>query len=91
MFKQFLSPYQKEKIFNDILSTILVAAFLTIIIALCAVGMAPKHSPLSQKEISHIEKQLTKKYADDCVLEPSASGWSCKEIKTGKVFKVSAK
>lgn len=35
-----------------------------------------------------INRQLNLKHADDCVLESTSYGFSCREIRTGRLFKI---
>ncbi|MEN6375494.1 MAG: hypothetical protein ABFD75_12070 [Smithella sp.] len=72
---------------------IMIAGVTTCLIGLTAISVVPtpERQQLSQADVNHIERQLLKKCADDCVLEQTKSGWKCKEIKTGKVFKIARK
>lgn len=81
---------------KHIFHAIIISAITTLLIGLIAVTVAhiPTKVPnssaqkFSNAEISHIEKQLIQKCADDCILEPVESGYKCREIKTGKVYKI---
>lgn len=43
---------------------------------------------MTEQEVSHVMKSLSKRSAADCVLTRNETGFQCKEMATGKVFKV---
>ena len=40
------------------------------------------------KELKQVSRELQRRAADDCIMERTEYGYQCKEIKSGKVFKV---
>lgn len=73
---------------------IIISVITTTLIGLIAISIVPVPTPihlskeLSESEIKSINHQLLKMCADDCILEPTNYGYKCKEIKTGKVYRI---
>ena len=51
----------------------------------------PNKLHMTDQEVSHVMKSLSKRSAADCVLTRTKTGFQCKEMATGKVFKVNGK
>ena len=94
---KLFAPYRRGNILEQIATSILCVTALFFIVVFGAVSLSSfLHNPapirISQSSALYIEKELTRRCADDCILTPmSSGGWKCKEIKSGKVFKVAAK
>jgi hypothetical protein len=43
---------------------------------------------MTEQEVSHVMRNLERRSAADCVLTRTDEGFQCKEMATGKVFKV---
>jgi len=94
---KLFAPYHRNNLLEQIVTTILCATILFFVIIFGVVSLDSfLHNPapirISQSSALYIEKELTRRCADDCILTPmSSGGWKCKEIKSGKVFKVVAR
>ena len=95
--RELFTQYTKIKIGEQIATTFLCVSALFFIVIFGAVsinqffyGKAQYISRLEQSETEYVERELSRRAADDCVLTPTSYGWRCEEVKTGKVFKVNA-
>lgn len=50
--------------------------------------LSPSNQKVVEKSLNSTNVHGQKKSVGDCVLEPTNYGWSCTEMKSGKVFKV---
>lgn len=86
------NTFNKQKIGEKIATGILCISalfFFVVFGAISIIGVCHKHhrvDNLSAAEISAIEKNLVDRYADDCTIKRTSKGFSCSEVKTGKVF-----
>jgi hypothetical protein len=82
-------------IFTVFVSLFFFALFGILVLSLLFTSTNAKPYRLSSNNQKVIEKSLNssnvhgqKKRVSDCVLEPTDYGWSCREIKSKKVFKI---
>ena len=71
---------------------LIYAVFIAVIIFICFHFMTRQDFSTSLRltadEQNYIFKELKRRNAGDCVLTPTDYGWKCREMATGKVFKV---
>ena len=72
---------------------ILYTVFVLVVIAISLLGVMRTESSgnrlnMTEQEISHVMKNLERRSAADCVLTRTDYGFVCKEMATGKIFKV---
>ena len=73
---------------------ILYTAFVTAVLFFVFLGVirgetqVPNRLNMSKAEVSHVMTDLKKRSAADCILTRTETGFQCKEMATGKVFKV---
>ena len=75
---------------------ILCTVFIIIVCAFAIFGVMRTESSgsrlhMTPDEVSHVMTDLKKRSAADCVLTRTDYGFVCKEMATGKVFKVKGK
>lgn len=72
---------------------ILYTVFVLVVIAISLFGVMRTESSgnrldMTEQEISHVMKNLERRSAADCVLTRTETGFQCKEMATGKIYKV---
>jgi len=72
---------------------ILYAIFITAICAFALLGVMKTDATgnklhMTDKEVSHVMKNLERRSAADCVLTRVEGGFICKELGSNKVFRV---
>ena len=75
---------------------LLYTVFILVVIAISLPGVMRTESSgnrlnMTEQEISHVMKSLSKRSASDCVLTRTETGFQCKEMATGKVYRVNGK
>jgi hypothetical protein len=75
---------------------ILYTVFILVVAAFAIFGVMRTESSgsrlhMTPDEVSYVMKNLEKRSAADCVLTRTDYGFVCKEMATGKVFKVKGK
>ena len=75
---------------------ILYTVFIIIVCAFALFGVMRTEATgnrlqMTDQEVTHVMKNLEKRSAGDCVLTRTDYGFVCKEMATGKVFKVKGK
>ena len=75
---------------------ILYTVFILVVAAFAIFGVMRTESSgsrlhMTPDEVSYVMKNLEKRSAADCVLTRTDYGFVCKEMATGKVFKVRVK
>ena len=73
---------------------ILYTVFICAVLIISMVGVmrgetqVPNKLHMTEQEVSHVMKSLSKRSAADCVLTRNEIGFQCKEMATGKVYRV---
>ena len=72
---------------------ILYTVFVLVVIAISLFGVMRTESSgnrldMTDQEISHVMRNLEKRSAADCILTRTETGFQCKEMATGKVYRV---
>jgi len=49
---------------------------------------ARQANSITQAEVDYLNKELNRRYADDCTIERTWYGFKCVEFKTGKIYKI---
>lgn len=75
---------------------ILYTVFIIIVCAFALFGVMRTESSgsrlhMTPDEVSYVMKNLEKRSAADCVLTRTETGFQCKEMATGKLYKVKVK
>jgi len=75
---------------------LLYTVFILVVIVISLLGVMRTESSgnrldMTDQEISHVMTDLKKRSAADCILTRTETGFQCKEMGTGKVFKVKGK
>ena len=76
---------------------ILYTVFIVAVLIISMVGVmrgetqVPNKLHMTEQEVSHVMKSLSKRSAADCVLTRTETGFQCKEMATGKVYMVNGK
>jgi hypothetical protein len=75
---------------------ILYTVFILVVAAFAIFGVMRTETSgnrlhMTPDEVSYVMKNLEKRSAADCVLTRTETGFSCKEMATGKVFMVKIK
>jgi len=73
---------------------ILYTVFIAAVLIISMVGVmrgetqVPNKLHMTEQEVSHVMKSLSKRSAADCVLTRVEGGFICKELGSNKVFRV---
>jgi len=72
---------------------LLYTVFVVVVIIISLLGVMRTESSgnrldMTEQEINHVMRNLEKRSASDCVLTRIEGGFVCKEMATGKIFKV---
>jgi len=73
---------------------ILYTVFIVAVLIISMVGVmrgetqVPNKLHMTEQEVSHVMKSLSKRSAADCILERTDYGFKCSEMGSNKVFKV---
>ena len=75
---------------------ILYTVFILVVAAFAIFGVMRTESSgsrlhMTPDEVSHVMKNLEKRSAADCVLTRTETGFQCREMATGKLYKVKVK
>ena len=76
---------------------LLYTVFICAVLIISMVGVmrgetqVPNKLHMTEQEVSHVMTDLKKRSAADCILTRTETGFQCKEMGTGKVFKVKGK
>jgi hypothetical protein len=75
---------------------ILYTVFIIIVCAFALLGVMRTETSgnrlqMTDQEVTHVMRNLEKRSAADCVLTRTETGFQCKEMATGRVFKVTVK
>lgn len=76
---------------------ILYTVFICAVLIISMLGVirgetqVPNKLHMTDQEVSHVMKSLSKRSAADCVLTRTETGFQCKEMATGKVYRVNGK
>jgi len=73
-----------------------IILYFIFIVAVCAFALlgvmrgesSGNRLHMTEQEVSHVMRNLERRSAADCVLTRTDEGFQCKEMATGKVFKV---
>ena len=75
---------------------LLYTVFVVVVIIISLLGVMRTESSgnrldMTEQEINHVMKNLERRSAADCVLTRTETGFQCKEMATGKVYRVKVK
>ena len=73
-----------------ILYTVFIVAvlFFSMLGVIRGETQVPNKLHMTEQEVSHVMKSLSKRSAADCVLTRNEIGFQCKEMGSNKIFKV---
>jgi hypothetical protein len=73
---------------------LLYTVFICAVLIISMVGVmrgetqVPNKLHMTEQEVSHVMTDLKKRSAADCILTRTETGFQCKEMATGKVYRV---
>ena len=72
---------------------LLYTVFILVVIVISLLGVMRTESSgnrldMTDQEVSHVMTDLKKRSAADCILTRTETGFQCKEMGTGKVYRV---
>lgn len=76
---------------------ILYTVFICAVLIISMLGVirgetqVPNRLHMTPSEVTHVMRNLEKRSAADCILTRTETGFQCKEMATGKVYRVNGK